>query len=275
MENEINNECFKMNMLCLEQCLISGINSYNRLKNDLKNYKDNESILGRTFTLAKSESICMILTSSIPSLINAGIGFSAMISSAGASLVSFTNSFNQYTGEALKICENLSQSAIANSARMSTAYNNCVNGLIFPAALIALSIPNTIKEYKKEQKKEGMIDQMCYLDDLMTLINDLKRGKNDLSLNFIREFLSNVDLTKNKMQFNSKLLNKFVNYRNSVLKVENGEAVKDEELNGFSDLVDFLSYSDMEPGASETLFDDNPYLPNFILNYMNSTKKTR
>ena len=106
---------------------------------------------------------------------------------------------------------------------------------------------------------------MAEIRETVDFITDLKRDKNDGSLNFIKEFLSNVDITKNSDDYNLDLLDYLIDYRNAVIS-EKGKEVRRNSTERFVDFVDFLSDSTTKDGAS-SLFINSTYVNNLVRLY--------
>lgn len=130
---------------------------------------------------------------------------------------------------------------------------------------------NDKKIRKNEEYQEMLTDEMIYIDDIVQMIKDVKSDRADISLNFIQEFLSNVDLRGNSRNFNMQVLSYLAEYRVAKLKEENNEVKKDEADEKFIDFIDFLKNSKVRDGASES-FIDNVYVRGLVKTYSDETQ---
>ena len=98
------------------------------------------------------------------------------------------------------------------------------------------------------------------------MLREIKTGRRDSSLNFIKEFLSTVDLRKNKSEYNSLVLNRLVNcrkaYKDSLEGIEGGRTVEES----MEQLVEVLTEDNIEYGASKK-FINHPYIKNIVSTY--------
>lgn len=138
--------------------------------------------------------------------------------------------------------------------------------LIAPALYGAVAIPKTMLDDMKLTKGAEAEDIMPFVDDLLLMLEDLRVGREDISLNFIRSFLSNVDISKNKSEFNLELLYRLSEYRTSVLKECDGVAKDGESSEAFMGVIDYLNEAGIENGASKR-FLSSPYVMDLLNTY--------
>lgn len=245
---------------------IRGRRYYNRLKEELTKNAPDETTIGKTFNLNKEESHRMILAAGIPSLAALVPTAAGAIGFSLASLTLLLNIGAELPPESEKILQQILGFTEDTGYLFFNSLGVAIKGLILPLTAGTLALPKTIIENRKAQKRDEIIDEMCIVDDLITLITDLKRGNQDLSLNFISDFLSSVDISQNKSDFNLELLYKFVEYRNAVLRTEHKEAKKGKETEAFMDIIEFLDEATVRQGAAKTFIND-PYVKNLVDTY--------
>lgn len=144
--------------------------------------------------------------------------------------------------------------------------------LVGPLLFGSIAIPKTMIDELKIENGKFASNMLPYLDDLLVMLEDLKRDKDDLSLGFIKRFLSCVDISKNKPDFNLELLYRFSEYRVSILKENDGVAKPGESSECFKDIIDYLGSADMDNGASVD-FVTNSYVQNLVNTYASVDSK--
>lgn len=142
----------------------------------------------------------------------------------------------------------------------------------FGACTISLSLSHMLEICREKynqlqlEKKQPLIEDMIRLDEILTMIEDLRKNKNDMSLNFIKDFLSSVNIQDNTHAFNYELLSKFAQYRVAVLKEMNGEQNNKEVEQKFQSIINFIYESPTLKGASSE-FVTSPYINDLIRTY--------
>lgn len=256
----IQNKCLKDNLKSIEYCQLNELKKYDNLKIKLKKYASDESFLGRVFNIDKDESKCMVLMSAIPSALMLGKLTIDGIKICIPVFILVLNAGQEFSGEANEVIRQLEQSAGIASLSFAKTAGIFAKTVALPLTTGFLTIPKSIYELNKTEKRNEIISEMCFIDDVLTLIGDLKRGKNDISLNFIRNFLSTVDISKNKSSFNQKLLHSFTKYRVAILKTENKESRIGEEGKYFLNIIDLLKTANTYEGVSESFLNDEQVL---------------
>ena len=107
---------------------------------------------------------------------------------------------------------------------------------------------------------------MCDKDEIIKLIDDLKKDKTGDVLGFVKDFLTNVDLTENSRDFNIVILSNLAEYRTCSLREQNNDATKEETEDKFMIFIDTLASATKKSGASES-FLKNEYVKALIKTY--------
>ena len=190
--------------------------------------------------------------------------------SFGAIIILAFNSGMEQTEETSRILNSIKASINGRTDNMVAWGNVFVKG--FPPFLLSaisrISIGNMLKhiQNRKETKEERITDKIIENDDIRTIIEDITVNRQDLSLNFIKEFLSSVDIKGNSREFNMQLLSNLAEYRTAVLKEERNEGSKEDTESKFIDFIGFLMQSRIIDGASQD-FTDSPYVRDLIKTY--------
>lgn len=262
---ERENECYKNNCSHLGGYRIRGKRSYYKLQDELKKVQPDDSTLGRTFNLDRNESYRMLSYTGLPTVIATlpvVVGLSGVFLSMVPLILGIgqevTPEVQKFTDSVLKFLENSGNFALASG-------KIAVKTLPLPLAAGAIAIVKTEIEKAKAEKRKKIEQDMAEIRETVDFITDLKRDKNDGSLNFIKEFLSNVDITKNSDDYNLDLLDYLIDYRNAVIS-EKGKEVRRNSTERFVDFVDFLSDSTTKDGAS-SLFINSTYVNNLVRLY--------
>lgn len=193
-----------------------------------------------------------------------------------ASNVGYNNSYE--TASLLnQIREALEMHAITSENCAKLAGNSAKIGATLLAASIlpriCLYAYNVINAKENKQIDEETTNELIQLDEILTLIEDLKKDKQDFSLNFIKEFLSQVDLSKNSYNYNYELLTKFAKYRVSVLKELNNEGTKEEREKAFLTIVKTCDDYAKIKGASDEFLENN-YVKDLINTYLRNEENS-
>lgn len=190
--------------------------------------------------------------------------------SFGAIIILAFNSGMEQTEETSRILNSIKASINGRTDNMVAWGNVFVKG--FPPFLLSaisrISIGNMLKhiQNRKETKEERITDKIIENDDIKMIIEDITKNNQDLSLNFIREFLCNVDLDGNSRDFNIQLLSNLAEYRTSVLKEERNEGSKEETESKFINFIELLMQARFIDGASQN-FVDSQYIRDLIKTY--------
>jgi len=186
---------------------------------------------------------------------------------------------NSYQTESIlnKISNNLANHAIVAEECAELAGKSARIGATLLAASVLPKIClygyNEIMNKKEKQTQEEHIEELIELDEILTLIEDLKKDRQDISLNFIKEFLSQVDISKNSYGYNYELLTKFAKYRVSVLKELNQEGTKEETDKSFINIVKACDdYAKIKGASNEFL--ENYYVQNLVNTYLRDKEIT-
>lgn len=240
----------------------------------------NDTLKNSLDKIDKISAVSMGITS-IPLVINGSVLLISFSAAMVAGLIALNN-VGIETKESIELLNGIE--AIMNSLDGITVKFS--NGFFkhLPAFLIPLGISfannkvsdlledrNDKKIRKNEEYQEMLTDEMIYIDDIVQMIKDVKSDRADISLNFIQEFLSNVDLRGNSRDFNMQVLSYLAEYRVAKLKEENNEVKKDEADEKFIDFIDFLKNSKVRDGASES-FIDNVYVRGLVKTYSDETQ---
>jgi len=238
-------------------------NEYDKL------YKKSEKIerslfykgaLDETLTFGTEENRNGTIALSIPSAVLIALGVGAFALGTVSCLPVLNNLGRNVGPEQEQFLQNLSNFSFN---LMGKSANNVVSGiklLTIPATFSAISLPKKFLRDYRDKKLDEIDERLVGLDDMNTLLEDIKNGKDDPSLDFPREFLSLVDLTKNNKKFNVEIFHALANYRDGVLK-KNDNVINEEEL---SELYDnFIAIIYEGKGASRS-FSENPYVEELI-----------
>ena len=190
--------------------------------------------------------------------------------SFGAIIILAFNSGMEQTEETSRILNSIKASINGRTDNMVAWGNVFVKG--FPPFLLSaisrISIGNMLKhiQNRKETKEERITDKIIENDDIRTIIEDITVNRQDLSLNFIKEFLSSVDIKCISRDFNIQLLSNLAEYRTSVLKEERNEGSKEETESKFINFIELLMQARFIDGASQN-FVDSQYIRDLIKTY--------
>jgi hypothetical protein len=256
-------EQLQENLYNIGQYRIRSKRYIHKLKQRLEKYNPDESKMGKLFNLDKKESMKMITIASMPAiaalvpaafgLLGVGISLLPIIGNVGVTLPSESQEImNKIVGFAGKSAE-LTKESIIMATKASS----------LPFGLTLASLPKTYIEKRKTEKREEIEDEMAEIEGLIKLITDLKQNKTDISLTFIREFLSNVDITENSHDFNIGLLYAFVNYRENILQRQEKKISQRIVDESFMDIIRLLEYSSKTKSES-TKFVNNQYVQTLI-----------
>lgn len=219
--------------------------------------------LDETLTLGTDNNKVGTVALSIPSAALTAIGAGSFVLGTLAFLPVLNNLGREVGMEQAQFLENLTN---FSKNMFSNSFNNFMTGfklLSLPGTLVAASLPKKFIKEHRERKLDKIDEKLIDTDDINTMLEDIKNGRKDPTLNFPREFLSNVDLTENSKKFNIEILYSLAKYRDGMLKQMDG-VIDDEELSYCYD--NFISLIDEGKGASKS-FSNDPYVKGLISNY--------
>lgn len=141
-----------------------------------------------------------------------------------------------------------------------------ITSLSLPVLMTSLtkkSIVNKTEKYKNG--KYYSKDSMKKLDEkeiALKFTNDLIEGKDDKTLLFAKEFLTNVDISKNQKGYNKKLFEHMASYRESL---KSGTTVREvaNQFKKMDELKTFIRESKVSEGASLE-FLESEYIKEFV-----------
>ena len=179
--------------------------------------------------------------------------------------------FNPRLGtESRVFCDivNASSATIKNMGALS------ITSLTLPVVMSTLtkkSIINKTEKYKNgKYYTKDSIKKIDEKEATLRFVNDLIKDKDDKTLSFAKDFLSNVDISNNQKRYNKKLFEYMASYRES-LKV--GTTVEEvaNQLEKMKELKTFIRESKESDGASLE-FLDSDYIKEFIKDKKNKRK---
>lgn len=194
-----------------------------------------------------------------------------LIQAGADELALFANKGYINTEEIEQVLQTIKEHAIKNSNQAAFWGNVAlacigVSTVNFSLGLITHICKEKYNEIQTEKQKP-LVEDMIELDEILTMAQDLRRNDNDMSLNFIKDFLSNVNLTENTYGFNYELLSRLAKYRVAVLKEMNGENIDKKEIeNRFMSIINYMYENPTLKGASSD-FVSNYYVNDLIRTY--------
>lgn len=239
---------------------------YRKLGKKAEKQERIEECMNDVVTLGTRENKLLITALSIPS----AIGLIA-VTASGIGVLALKSILVKNQG--INLSE-VSQNAL-NMVQRSLEENqndlmhNLTTGIKFlslPALGTIISCSCKIIKDKNNVKHSVSLNKMCDIDEVIKLIEDLKKDKKDDELVFVKDFLTNVDLTKNSREFNIVLLSNLAEYRACFLKERNNDATKEETEDKFMNFIDALASATIKSGASES-FIKNEYVEKLVKTY--------
>lgn len=239
---------------------------YRKLGKKAEKQERIEECMNDVVTLGTRENKLLITALSIPS----AIGLIA-VTASGIGVLALKSILVKNQG--INLSE-VSQNAL-NMVQRSLEENqndlmhNLTTGIKFlslPALGTLISCSCKIIKDKNNVKHSVSLNKMCDIDEVIKLIEDLKKDKNGDVLGFVKDFLTNVDLTENSREFNIALLANLAEYRTCSLREQNDDATKEEIEDKFMNFIDTLASATKKSGASES-FLKNEYIEKLIKTY--------
>lgn len=207
---------------------------------------------------------------SIPVIISSSAIVAALVTSFGAIALLACNLGIEQTEETNQILYSIEEFVKDRSNNIS--YWGSIFGRHFQPFLISIMSRGAVNKLlgnmknRKEHQEDKIANKIIKNDDIKMIIEDITKNNQDLSLNFIREFLCNVDLDGNSRDFNIQLLSNLAEYRTSVLKEERNEGSKEETESKFINFIELLMQARFIDGASQN-FVDSQYIRDLIKTY--------
>lgn len=248
-----------------------GLKDYAHYHKDLERMYDyrakENSTLNSIFNLNKTGGKAMLWMSGAPA-IAAGVVTALGAVGVALPLIPYIMASGEIglTEEHIAVLKHLREFIDGASGFTINGLRSFATALVGPALFGSMAIPKTMLDEMKVKNGEVASDVLPYLDDLLVMIEDLKNGKEDLSLNFVRDFLSHVDISKNKPDFNLELLYRLSEYRVSILKENDGVLKEGASSEYFMDVIDYLDAADIDNGAS-VKFLTNQYVSSLLNTY--------
>lgn len=225
-----------------------------------------EEYMNDVVTLGTRENKLLITALSIPSAIGliagavSGIGVLAL-----GSVIANNQGIN--LSEASQNALNMVQNSLnENTNNMIHNFTTGIKFLSLPALGTLISYSCKIVRGKNDIKYASSLNKMCDKDEIIKLIDDLKKNKTGDVLGFVKDFLTNVDLTENSRDFNIVILSNLAEYRTCSLREQNNDATKEETEDKFMSFIDTLASATKKSGASES-FLKNEYVKALIKTY--------
>ena len=192
-----------------------------------------EEYMNDVVTLGTRENKLLITALSIPSAIGliagavSGIGVLAL-----GSVIANNQGIN--LSEASQNALNMVQNSLnENTNNMIHNFTTGIKFLSLPALGTLISYSCKIVRGKNDIKYASSLNKMCDKDEIIKLIDDLKKDKTGNVLGFVKDFLTNVDLTENSRDFNIVILSNLAEYRTCSLREQNNDATKEETEDKF------------------------------------------
>ena len=207
---------------------------------------------------------------SIPVIISSSAIVAALVTSFGAIALLACNLGIEQTEETNQILYSIEEFVKDRSNNLS--YWGPIFGRHLQPFLISIMSRGAVNKLlgnmknRKEHQEDKIANKIIKNDDIKMIIEDITKNNQDLSLNFIREFLCNVDLADNSRDFNIQLLSILAEYRTSVLKEERNEGSKEETESKFINFIELLMQARFIDGASQN-FVDSQYIRDLIKTY--------
>ena len=207
---------------------------------------------------------------SIPVIISSSAIVAALVTSFGAIALLACNLGMEQTEETNQILYSIEEFVKDRSNNLS--YWGSIFGRHLQPFLISIMSRGAVNKLlgnmknRKEHQEDKIANKIIKNDDIKMIIEDITKNNQDLSLNFIREFLCNVDLADNSRDFNIQLLSNLAEYRTSVLKEERNEGSKEETESKFINFIELLMQARFIDGASQN-FVDSQYIRDLIKTY--------
>lgn len=270
--NSRNETRYKNNCYYLGGFRIKAKRSYYKLKDELEHIKLDDSTLGKTFTLDKDESHRMLSIVSLPTVV---ASIPVLVGGAGVvlSLIPLFLGIGQEMTPEVQAVNDAILKFLEGSGTLAIGGGSiALKTLPLPLVAGIITLIKTELEKKKVEKREDINRDMRELSEMIEFITDLKMDKTDISLNFIKEFLSNVDITRNSHEYNLDLLYYLLDYRKAVVS-EKGKEVRRKSNEKLVEFVEFLADSTTKDGADSS-FVHNLYVNNLVECYAPREDKT-
>lgn len=245
---------------------------YRKLGKKVEKKERLEESMNDVITHGTRENKLLITALSIPSAIGL---ISGAVSGVGVLALESVIANNQgiNLSEAAFNALNMVQNSLNQNA--NNMIHNVTTGITFlslPALGTLIGYSCKIIREKNNIKYASLLNEMCDKDEIITLIEDLKKDKNGDVLGFVKDFLTNVDLTENSREFNIALLSNLAEYRACHLKKQNDEVTKEEAEDSFMNFIDTLASANKKNGASEN-FTKNEYVEKLIKTYRDNEEE--
>lgn len=143
------------------------------------------------------------------------------------------------------------------------------------------------KYLEQKRQKERAFSRAVEIDEVIQIIKDIEIDRDDISLSFIKDFFSNVDVSENSKDFNLLLLGLMADFRVANLKYQNSESKKETVEDAFSKIVETLATTTRKDGASESFirsdyvnklvdtYYESPYEKDFVLEPVKKSKQVK
>lgn len=240
---------------------------YRKLDEKAERLSRNEFLLGHPFTLVKDEHVkaataITVIPPAVMTAIAIPAGFLTMI----AGYFYLASQGATVSPEEMRVINTITNFFEKTGTFTANTLALAIKTAVVPLSFGTVCLSKEIIETKKSEKQEEVLYKMEFIRDIIKMLREIKTGRRDPSLNFIKEFLSVVDLSKNKGQFNTLIFSRLVNCRNAYKDVIEGKKGKRTIEESMEQLVEALTEDNLEYGADKT-FINHPYIKNIVNTY--------
>lgn len=199
-----------------------------------------------------NDSKGMLIGSSIPAAISAGgtaLGLVTFCASGIASVIG--NAIDPSFGQNAKFLSDIITSSQHFTRKMAANTLFAASLPLGVAAATKLKLASKTERYDNNRLySEKEIEMLKEKEVELRFVEALTSKREDKSVEFAKEFLSNVVITGNNKHYNKELIQMLARHREALLMEMQGNGSKEETEERYLELVDFLRTSKKSDGAS-------------------------
>ena len=261
----INEELLQKN---IEKNLEIERKKYRKLDSKAEKLEKNEFLFGHPFTFVKNDHVKMATAiTAIPPVVMTAIAAPALISTLVAGYFYMASQGFPLSGQEQHVINSLYNFFEKSGTFTANTITTALKTAVLPLSFGTVCYAKDIVEQVKSNKREEILDNMSYIRDIIKLLREIKTGRRDSSLEFIKEILSTVDFSKNKNEYNTLVFNRLVNCRNAYKnKFEGNNQGGRTVEESMEQLVEIMTEVNLSQGASRK-FIYHPYVRNIVATY--------
>ena len=248
---------------------------YRKLNKEVNRLEKNDFLLGKPFNLVRTDQALWAtgITALPPTVMGILSGAGATAAAIAACLFAMNQGFS-LSGQEQQIMSSLENFMATASNFTARTFDIAAKTAVLPLSIGTVCCAKGLIEQAKTTKREDLIERMETIKEIMQMLNDIKYGKADPSLDFAKDFLSSVDLKENSNYYNLILLNRLANHREVVKAELNGAIEQGTSKGALQEFAEILKEESVDWGASKR-FVNNFYIKDLVSMYAKETENKK